>query len=71
MAQIYNTAKQDSGAQLCSVIATTVPLQQQYKLLLNYKMEVPPLSNFLHQIFHANMFFLHHLYLKGVPNVSL
>lgn len=64
MAQICNTAKQDSVAQLCSVIVTA------FQVLLNYKMEVFLPSNFLYQIFHANIF-LHPLYLRGVLNVSL
>lgn len=51
MAQICNTAKQDSVAQLCNVIATTVAFQ----VMLNYKMGVFPLSNFLYQILHCNM----------------
>lgn len=43
MAQICSFAKQSSVAQLCSVIAATVAFQ----VLLNYQMEVFPLSNFL------------------------
>lgn len=36
MAQICNTAKKDSVAQLCSVMSTTVAFQ----VLLDYRMEV-------------------------------
>lgn len=54
MAQICNTAKEeDSVAQLCSVMSTTVAFQ----VLLDYRMEVFPLSNFLYHMFHANIFF--------------